>query len=157
MKDDMDIKIKKDIYVSLAFSLYGHLIGLDKSLKEIKAKSMGFVVNPEGEFFLIAPKDLSFNTIDLTRNVLFTIIKEGRSVVDMSEIQVEGKANLVQEEDLKEKIRSLFLEKSPYFSSIPFMDDPSNFVFVHLIPSRIKFQNLQEEREGKDPYFLEKI
>lgn len=146
--------IKKDIFVQLSFSLHGVLAALNKDQK-MMSKTMGFVHNNSGEFYLIVRSNQEITQIDLDQPVIFTVIKESATVSEMSEIRITGTMILINKNsDQEREIKKLLLSKSPYLGTIPFVNESAKFSLFCLNPLNIFYQRLQDEREGKPPYIL---
>lgn len=148
--------VKKDVFKSLAFSVYGNVIGLGKE-GELLSKTAYFVATPRGDFFLLAHRGDTFDKLDYSRDIIFSIIKEESTLSEMSEMKAGGILEHVAMGSQKwEEGLALFEEKSPYIRNLPWIDAPENYLMFFLEAKNISYQKVQDERDGKEPVILVK-
>ncbi|HCL55603.1 MAG TPA: hypothetical protein DHW82_01150 [Spirochaetia bacterium] len=142
-------EIKKEIYKALAFSLLGNLIYLN-SENRIITKNVYIANEPEGDLFLFSRinQDIE-NLVELPKAIL-SVFKEETTLSESKEIRAEGSLKLIfkDSEEWKKGI-SLFEEKSPFISNLPWIDDDNDYKMFFLKVDSIFFQTIALEREGK--------
>lgn len=147
-------KIKKEIFQQLALSIFGNLVA--KNMEgNIITKNMYFVSEPSGDLYLFARKNEELAGIDYSQEVFFCIFKEENIASEIKEIKVQGKIKKIETDSSEwQKGLSLFDEKSPFISNLPWIDNKENYQMYFLEVSKLYYQSIKEERAGKTPLFF---
>jgi hypothetical protein len=146
--------LKKEIYRQLALSVFGNLIGYGEK-ENIVAKTMYFVTDPTGDFYLLSRKNEEIEDMNTEKTATFFVLKEEEVVSKIKEIKIKGKTERIQtDSDEWKQGLSLFEEKSPYIGNLTWLEDPRNYIMFKMKSEEISYHHIGHEKEGEKNYLL---
>jgi len=147
-------ELKKEIYRRMATAIYGMLATQNHEETPL-VKSMYFVNDEKGLFYLFTRHTPELDFLSLNFSGVFSIFKEEEVMSEMAEIRAYGSLEFLDPESSEYAAgMALFEEKSPFIGNLPWISEPGAYRMLKLIPSRIVFQQMKEERAGKKPFIL---
>ncbi|ABE52587.1 pyridoxamine 5'-phosphate oxidase family protein [Methanococcoides burtonii] len=98
--------------------------------------SMGFASSGPIVYFGTGNTTRKFRNIEQNPNVAFTVDEDGPDVMNITGIQMEGKASFVTDEAELGQIFQLMVEKFPFMAELP--NNPDN-VMIKVEPTKAFF------------------
>ncbi len=100
------------------------------------AHTVGFASAGSVVYFGTGNTTRKFHNIEKNPNVAFTVDEDGSDVMNITGIQMEGKASFVTDEAELGQIFQLMLEKFPFMAELP--KNPDN-VIIKVEPTKAFF------------------